>query len=119
MYREFLGLAGSSVTLSHLDVPNRKVGEVHEGMHAMVLVGHRRSDGKDVYLLQNWWEQKQFVEVSAAYLKASRATVTFVETPQTAIPEEYAVTFAKFAETEVYLDKPDAYSLEEYAHSDA
>jgi hypothetical protein len=88
-------------------------------MHAMVLVGHRRSDGKDVYLLQNWWEDKQFVEVSAEYLEACRATVTFVETPQTAIPEEFPATFAEFAETEVYLDKPDAYPLGEMAgHSD-
>lgn len=37
------------------------LGEVstHErGMHAMVLVGHRKEGDEDRFLLQNWWESK-------------------------------------------------------------
>jgi hypothetical protein len=35
------------------------------GLHAMVLIGHRKdSNGKDIFLLQNWWKDKQFIEVN-------------------------------------------------------
>ena len=34
------------------------------GLHAMVLIGYRKDEhGKVFYLLQNWWKDKQFVEV--------------------------------------------------------
>lgn len=35
-------------------------------LHAMVLIGHREdSNGKDIFLLQNWWKEKQFIEVNS------------------------------------------------------
>lgn len=48
------------------------------GNHAMVLVGYREEQGKDYFLLQNWWKKKQFVEVSSSYLIASGAVIYFV-----------------------------------------
>jgi hypothetical protein len=49
------------------------------GHHAMVLVGYKVVDGQDFFLLQNWWKEKQYVEVSSSYLIASQAIVHFVQ----------------------------------------
>ena len=51
------------------------------------------------YLLQNWW---RYVEMYAEYLKASGATLYYVETKQTNIPES-----KNYAECEA-VDKPDS-----------
>ena len=59
------------------------------GLHAMTLVGHREDDGQHLFLLQNWWKEKQFIEVSAAYLAAARAGITFVKKEVTEIPKEF------------------------------
>jgi len=61
------------------------------GEHAMVLIGARRdpTSGEWWYLLQNWWQWSQFVEVTEEYLKASGAEVVFVITPQTKVPEKF------------------------------
>jgi hypothetical protein len=45
------------------------------GRHAMVLVGVRLEGSEVCFLLQNWWQQKQFVELTADYLKASGAAI--------------------------------------------
>eukprot|EP00754_Rhynchopus_humris_P024135 Rhum_TRINITY_DN14868_c1_g1::Rhum_TRINITY_DN14868_c1_g1_i1::g.125171::m.125171 len=63
---------------------NALTGEV-EGFHAMTLVGHREKDGQHIFLLQNWWRQKQFVEVSAEYLAAAGAAIAFVKKEVTEI----------------------------------
>ena len=36
----------------------------------MTLVGHRENDGQHLFLLQNWWKEKQFIEVSAESVAA-------------------------------------------------
>ena len=59
------------------------------GLHAMTLVGHRENDGQHLFLLQNWWKEKQFIEVSAEYLAAARAGITFVGKEVTEIPKEF------------------------------
>ncbi len=58
---------------------------VHEsanvyGSHAMLLIGARQDtvEPKARYLLQNWWHEKQFVEVGRDYLKQCRAVLTYV-----------------------------------------
>eukprot|EP00039_Didymoeca_costata_P025900 m.14497 g.14497 ORF g.14497 m.14497 type:complete len:110 (-) comp5110_c0_seq2:152-481(-) len=84
-------------------------GEV-QGIHAMVLIGARKSEGKHYFLLQNWWKTKQFVEVDEEYLEYSQATVYFIKTPQTAIPSKLPVNSGHFFETAV--DKPESYPLE-------
>ena len=59
------------------------------GLHAMTLVGHRENDGQHLFLLQNWWKEKQFIEVSAEYLAAADARITFVGKEVTEIPKEF------------------------------
>ena len=56
----------------------------YKGSHAMALVGSRvGDDGKLYLLLQNWWSDKQFVEVDADYFEACGAVLHFIKTPQT------------------------------------
>jgi hypothetical protein len=85
------------------------------GHHAMVLVGSRREagSGKQWFLLQNWWPQMQFAEVSEEYMEACGATVYFVKTPQTAIPTQFPVTADTYAENE-NLDKPETFAQLEW-----
>jgi hypothetical protein len=52
------------------------------GTHAMVLVGYRGNGGSYTFLLQNWWRDMQFCEVSFDYLMKSKAKVTFCYTEQ-------------------------------------
>ena len=59
------------------------------GLHAMTLVGHRENDGQHLFLLQNWWKEKQFIEVSAEYLAAADAGIAFVGKEVTEIPKEF------------------------------
>jgi hypothetical protein len=56
--------------------------EKFEGRHAMVLVGYRIIDGKKLYLLQNWWKSKPYIEVDVDYLLSSKAAVHFVQEKQ-------------------------------------
>jgi hypothetical protein len=80
----------------------------YKGKHAMALVGHRQTDGRQFFLLQNWWKQKQFVEVDKEYLVKSGATVYFIKTPQPEIPLAYLQLAGKFFELEA-IDKPEGY----------
>jgi hypothetical protein len=54
-------------------------------LHAMLLIGIRDEEGKRWFLLQNWWEPCQFVEVDAEYLKSCKPRILFIKTPQTKI----------------------------------
>jgi hypothetical protein len=73
----------------------------------MVLVGHRKDDdGKQFFLIQNWWHKKQFIEVDEEYLIASGALITFVKTPQNGIPASFAISHGKYFELEM-IDKPE------------
>ena len=56
--------------------------------HSMLVVGYRRlSDGTIRLLLQNWWRDKQFVEVDEEYYNSCvNAPARFVVTPQKSIP---------------------------------
>lgn len=84
-------------------------------LHAMVLVGARVDPAKGrFFLLQNWWEGKQFVEVSEEYLTASRAVLVFVATPQTAVSRELHTHSPRmhYAETERVMEKAERMPLE-------
>jgi hypothetical protein len=76
----------------------KPAGTKNLGFHSMALVGFRNDHRtkKKYYLLQNWWEEKQFVEVDEEYLKYSGAIVYFIETPQTKIPEHFATNYASY-----------------------
>lgn len=49
------------------------------GQHAMVMVGWTREGGR--YLLQNWWQDKQFVEVDLAYVASRGGHLVWVMQP--------------------------------------
>lgn len=77
------------------------------GFHSMALVGYRIDKSKKkFYLLQNWWEEKQFVEVDEDYLKYSGAVLYFIETPQTKIPENFATSYGSYFALDG-IDKPE------------
>ena len=77
------------------------------GLHAMTLVGHRENDGQHLFLLQNWWKEKQFIEVSAEYLAAADARITFVQKEVTEIPKEFPTNDNVFCmETEDLAEEP-------------
>jgi len=72
----------------------------NEGLHAMLLIGTRKTDDDEYFfLLQNWWEGRFFVEVSADYLYSSEATISFVEEDITEIPTAFACTNSPYSET--------------------
>jgi hypothetical protein len=53
-----------------------------EGVHTMLIVGARHVGDAYYFLLQNWYNEKQFVEVSAEYLAYCLASMFFVPTTQ-------------------------------------
>ena len=87
------------------------------GLHCMVIIGSATdpTSGKSIYLLQNFWKQKQFIEVDEEYLENSGAVLHFVKTSQTQIPEMFAVDMEIYAENEQFVDdKGESYSKGEY-----
>jgi hypothetical protein len=97
---------GNSVQWQHL---GSRIGHPI-GLHAMVLVGHRKEGDDDRYLLQNWWKFKVFVEVDAKYLKTCGAMFHFVETPQHGMGS-FPVNLHDHVECEL-LDAPESFSPE-------
>lgn len=81
---------------------------VYKGLHSMVLVGSRQENGKNYFLLQNWWKTMQFVEVDEEYSKKCGAIVSFVENPQTIIPNTFPHHSAS-PFTENITDEPERY----------
>lgn len=72
------------------------------GEHSMVLVGSCKSnDGRYVFLLQNFWESRYFIEVSGEYLVKTNASIYFVsrETPIKEIPSQFTGDYIVYAET--------------------
>lgn len=84
--------------------------DVIVGYHAMVLVGYRfdSESNKNFFLIQNWWKEKQFVEVDEDYLKAHVGGIYFLITPQSEIIENVPPTydFGRFRNVEG-IDKPE------------
>ncbi|KAH9254067.1 hypothetical protein BASA81_007942 [Batrachochytrium salamandrivorans] len=77
-----------------------------KGKHAMLIVGVRTTeDGAKMFMLQNWWVKKQFMEVSEKYIDACGAFPVFVKTEQTAIPTQFDTTLLMYAETAVDLEE--------------
>jgi hypothetical protein len=69
------------------------------GFHAMLLIGGRVKDGKYFFLLQNWWENRSFIEVSAEYMQSAEPTISFVEQEIIEIPSNIKCTDSPYAET--------------------
>eukprot|EP00291_Cryptomonas_curvata_P027264 CAMPEP_0172160930 /NCGR_PEP_ID=MMETSP1050-20130122/5835_1 /TAXON_ID=233186 /ORGANISM="Cryptomonas curvata, Strain CCAP979/52" /LENGTH=262 /DNA_ID=CAMNT_0012830755 /DNA_START=144 /DNA_END=932 /DNA_ORIENTATION=+ len=92
-----------------------KPGVLVKGRHSMLLVGVRfekLSDGnvEKIFLLQNWWKQKQFVEFSESYLVACKAEAVFVKGPQHLLSTIPSV-IANYAET-ADVEHQERYDLE-------
>ena len=45
--------------------------------------------GRHVFLLQNWWKSKPFVEVSAEYLAECKAAINFCIKKPTAVTKKW------------------------------
>ena len=82
---------------SYLDDDSKDNG----GGHAMVVVGHRTHAGRHIFLLQNWWRNKQLIEVSAEYMVKSQAQVHFVTKKLEHIPKTFPTIEASYAVTSV------------------
>jgi hypothetical protein len=67
----------------------------------MLLIGAREANGSFFFLLQNWWEDKFFVEVSAEYMFSSNALISFVAENIVEIPTTFACTNCPYSETSI------------------
>lgn len=92
----------------HRGVPQ---GE-EEGRHAMVIVGARRDSRSRYFLLQNWWQRKQFVQVDEAYVRACGGRAFFVVTPQRRVPAQLPTLSGHWFEA-TGLDKPESMGVEQ------
>ena len=86
------------------------------GHHAMLVIGIRKnSDGEFIFLVQNWWEGKQIVEMSSEYLANHSADFAYIDgfnlTDYTNI-DITSTTVTPFVETTV--DKPETLLLERF-----
>jgi hypothetical protein len=75
------------------------------GLHAMVIIGVRMEGTSKVFLVQNWWAKKQFVEMDEEYMESCEGIPMFVETRQTEIPKQFDQVFEMYAETNVDLEE--------------
>jgi hypothetical protein len=71
------------------------------GRHSMLLIGARKDDNKWIFLLQNWWQSRFFVEVSAEYMSKSGAMIVEVLSEITFIPQDFPVVYSTYVETSV------------------
>ena len=82
----------------------------YKGRHTMLMVGFHQMNGKLVFLLQNWWKKKQFVEVNKEYLERCGGDLHYIKTPQSMIPKTFETNPCLFAET--VLDIPEGFEPE-------
>ncbi len=78
------------------------------GYHCMVVLGVRMEGQSRMFLLQNWWRDKQFVEVSDEYLESMDCSICFVATPQTFVRDCLPSYADKFVNNEL-VDIHDAF----------
>eukprot|EP00298_Acanthocystis_sp_HF-20_P004251 c14593_g1_i1.p2 GENE.c14593_g1_i1~~c14593_g1_i1.p2 ORF type:complete len:107 (-),score=23.28 c14593_g1_i1:38-358(-) len=86
---------------SYKGVPSSPYPSFFPEQHSMLIVGVRE---KETFLVQNWWDWKQFVEIDYTYLWECESVLHFVRTTQTTIPTEFTVNIKPFAEC---VDKPE------------
>ena len=78
--------------------------------HSMLLIGARISaEGEYFFLLQNWWQDRYFIEVSGQYMHHCGATMTFVKKEITIRrPDLIPIAcYSPYAETNV--DNPETF----------
>ena len=78
--------------------------------HSMLLIGARISaEGEYFFLLQNWWQDRYFIEVSGQYMHHCGATMTFIKKGiTTRRPDLISIAYySPYAETNV--DNPEIF----------
>jgi hypothetical protein len=71
--------------------------------HSMLLIGVRKESDKYIFLLQNWWAPKYFVEVTAEYFQFCGGRLIYVEAEFERISD--LVTYiSSYAETSLDSD---------------
>jgi hypothetical protein len=116
-YFQCLGIYGAGlVTKFHVDSEFRNSSNfTHTGSvdldtskatgHAMVLVGVREDkSGQGWLLLQNWWEGRQFLEMTLEYMKSSNAVLFFTQSKHTKVREPLDASSTNHLYTEVDFD---------------
>jgi hypothetical protein len=93
VYDEFL----DAHKLSYTDGPRGRF----VGHHSMVVLGVRSEGESRIFLLQNWWRDKQFVEVSEDYISCMECSVFFVCTPQIFARDRLPSYSDKFVDNEM------------------
>ena len=58
-----------------------------KGLHTMLIIGYRKVDDEYRFLLQNWWKDRYFIEVSERYAAQAEAEYIFVTQNLEGIPE--------------------------------
>jgi hypothetical protein len=94
-----------STEKKHVGVPDRSVCV---GDHAMLVIDYH--DG--LYVVQNWWKNKEIVEMDEVYLKNCSPCISFVKTKQTGVPKHLPVVLRHAMSGN--LDKPDCPSMNEF-----
>lgn len=75
---------------------------------SMLICGCRVENNKTYYLLQNWWNQKQFIEVDYQYMESCNPFYYYVQTPQRNFSSN-----TKFIYIPSELEKPSTRSTKE------
>ena len=83
----------------NVDVHSGLPTGTYVGDHCMLLVGVKGSGDSQMFLVQNWWCNKQFVQISRSYLLGCLPIVYFVHTPQTEIQNQYRLVYGCYAES--------------------
>ena len=81
---------------SYMDCPTGNF----RGHHCMVVLGVRNEGESRIFLLQNWWRDKQFVEVSEDYMFMD-CSICFIGTPQTFVRDSLPSYADKFDDNEL------------------
>jgi len=88
--------------LVHTGIPTGS----YVGDHSMLLIGVKGSGDSKMFLVQNWWRKKQFVQISVTYMKHCMPAIYFVKTPQTKIPNQFPLVYGGYAESVDAEDSP-------------
>jgi hypothetical protein len=71
-----------SGTDHHVGADDHHPVKVHDLYHAVLIVGHRTcTAGQVIFLIQNWWLEKQFFTCDVDFLKARKARLEWVTSP--------------------------------------
>ena len=79
------------------------------GLHSMIIVGVRNNGTSRRFLVQNWWRQHQFLEISQEYLETQPSggpSVYVVHSAPRAIPASFEQRARRYAEW-THLDTPE------------